>query len=112
MNQLKIGMIILLVASFSFAQTKFEYPKTKKENVTDNYFGTNVADPYRWLEDDNSEETKAWVKQQNEITFSYLNSIPHKEKLKNRITELYNYQRYSAPFKEGNNYYFYKNDGL
>jgi prolyl oligopeptidase len=96
-----------------FAQTsKLNYPKTKKGDQVDDYFGTKVADPYRWLEDDNSAETKAWVEAQNKVTFAYLNQIPQREQIKKRLTELWNYEKYSAPFKQGNKYFYYKNDGL
>ncbi len=88
------------------------YPMTQKGSVTDAYFGTQVADPYRWLEDDLSEETGAWVKDQNKVTFDYLAQIPYREQLKNRLGELWNYEKVDAPFKEGNYTYFYKNDGL
>ncbi len=91
---------------------KYKYPQTKKIDTVDNYFGTEVADPYRWLEDDNSEETKAWVTEQNKLTFSYLDSIPFRDKIKNRLTEIYNYERYSTPFKKADKYFFFKNDGL
>lgn len=89
-----------------------EYPVTKKGDVTDTYFGTTVADPYRWLEDDRSEETMAWVKAQNEVTFKYLSQIPYRNAIKARMEKLWNYERVSAPFKEGNYTYYYKNDGL
>ncbi|MRJ42180.1 MULTISPECIES: prolyl oligopeptidase family serine peptidase [Idiomarina] len=88
------------------------YPTTVRGNVTDTYFGTSVADPYRWLEDDRSAETEAWVKAQNEVTFAYLNEIPLRAKIKDRLTELWNYEKVGSPFKEGNYTYFYKNDGL
>ncbi len=91
---------------------KIEYPQTKKVEQTDDYHGTKVADPYRWLEDDNSAETKAWVEAQNKVTFAYLNQIPEREQIKKRLTELWNYEKYSAPFKRGNRYFYYKNDGL
>ena len=91
---------------------KIEYPKTKKVDQVDDYHGTKVADPYRWLEDDNSAETKAWVEAQNKVTFDYLNTIPEREMLKKRLTELWDYAKYSAPFKEGGKYFYYKNDGL
>ncbi len=91
---------------------KGEYPETKKVDQTDEYFGTKVEDPYRWLEDDLSEETKDWVKRQNEVTFNYLNNIPFKQSIIDRLTELWNYEKFSAPFKEGDYIYFYKNDGL
>lgn len=88
------------------------YPPTKKVDTTDVYFGTSVPDPYRWLETDTSQETADWVKAQNDVTFGYLNNISYRDKVKKRLEELYNYERLSAPFKEGAYYYFYKNDGL
>jgi len=91
---------------------KFVYPTTKKVDQVDDYFGTKVPDPYRWLEDENSAETKAWVDAQNALTFSYLDRIPYREKLKARLTELYNYPKVTAPFRRGNTYFFTKNDGL
>lgn len=106
--------IILIIFGCNQTEKKmsFTYPETKKVDTVDNYFGTEVADPYRWLEDDNSEETKAWVIEQNKVTFSYLDSIPYRQKLIDRLTEIYNYERYSVPFKEGGKYFFFKNDGL
>ncbi len=88
------------------------YPETKKIDTVDTYFGEDVADPYRWLEDDRSEETEAWVKAQNEVTFGYLDNIPYREELKERLSKLWNYEKIGAPFKEGDYTYFYKNDGL
>ncbi|MEZ7917739.1 MAG: prolyl oligopeptidase family serine peptidase [Patiriisocius sp.] len=88
------------------------YPKTKKVDTITNYFGTQVKDPYRWLEDDMSEETARWVKDQNKTTFGYLENIPFREELKQRLTTLWNYEKVGAPFKEGDYSYFYKNDGL
>lgn len=88
------------------------YHKTQKVDTIDTYFGTEVADPYRWLEDDRSKETMAWVKSQNEVTFGYLDNIPFREELKERLSSLWNYEKVSAPFKEGEYTYFYKNDGL
>jgi prolyl oligopeptidase len=88
------------------------YPNTKKVDTVTNYFGTQVKDPYRWLEDDMSEETARWVKDQNKTTFSYLENIPFREALKKRLTTLWNYEKVGAPFKEGDYSYFYKNDGL
>ncbi len=112
-------VLIVAIVLFSCNQTtnnnsvmNFEYPDTKKEEVVDDYFGTKVSDPYRWLEDDNSEDTKTWVVQQNKFTHNYLNKIPFKEKIVDRLTEIYNYERYSVPFKKGGKYFFYKNDGL
>ena len=92
--------------------SKIAYPVTKKVDVVDDYFGTKVPDPYRWLEDETSAETKAWIDDQNRVTFAYLDKIPYREKLKNRLTELYNYPKISAPFRRGNTYFFTKNDGL
>ena len=91
---------------------KLNYPESKKVDHVDEYFGVKVPDPYRWLEDENSEETKAWVAAQNELTFGYLEKIPYREKLKARLTELSNYPRTSAPFRRGDRYFFSKNTGL
>src|SRR5215212_2765159 len=91
---------------------KITYPETKKVEVVEDYFGTKVPDPYRWLENETSPETKAWVEEQNRVTFGYLDKIPYREKLKARLTELYNYPRISAPFRRGETYFFTKNDGL
>lgn len=88
------------------------YPETKQIPVKDTFFGTEIVDPYRWLEDDRSAETEAWVKEQNEVTFNYLNQIPFRAKIEKRLSELWNYEKVSAPFKEGKYTYFYKNDGL
>lgn len=88
------------------------YPKTKTVDTTNVFFGETVADPFRWLENDKSEETKAWVKAQNKTTFAYLDHIPYRNELKERLTKLWNYEKISAPYKEGNYTYFSKNDGL
>lgn len=88
------------------------YPETEKIEVTDTFFGKEIIDPYRWLEDDRSDKTAAWVKAQNEVTFGYLNKIPYREELKNKLEKVFNYERLSAPFKRGNYTYYYKNDGL
>jgi len=88
------------------------YPETKKDYTTDNYFGTRIADPYRWLENDTSTETKNWVDEENKITQNYLEQIPYREDIKNRLTEIWNYPKESAPFKAGEYYFFTKNDGL
>ncbi|PYS71756.1 MAG: S9 family peptidase, partial [Acidobacteria bacterium] len=91
---------------------KLTYPESKKIDQVDDYFGTKVADPYRWLENENSDETKSWVQAQNNVTFAYLDKIPYREKLKARLTQLFNYPRISAPFRRGDTYFFTKNDGL
>ena len=91
---------------------KIVYPESKKIEHVDTYFGVKVSDPYRWLEDETSAETKAWVDSQNKVTFAYLEKIPYREKLKARLTELLNYPRINAPFRRGDTYFFSKNDGL
>ncbi len=88
------------------------YTKTQKVDTVDTYFGIEVKDPYRWLEDDRSPETEAWVKDVNEVTYGYLDKISFREELKERLSSLWNYEKMSAPFKEGNYTYYYKNDGL
>jgi prolyl oligopeptidase len=90
----------------------FVYPSSRKADQVDDYHGTKVADPYRWLENPDSEETKAWVEEQNQITFSYLGEIPVREQIKQRLTQLWNYEKYGSPFKEGDRYFYFKNDGL
>jgi len=87
-------------------------PITKKVDQQDNYHGTMVADPYRWLEDANSAETKDWVDAQNKVTQAYLGQIPAREVIKQRLTKLWNYERYSVPYKEGGRYFYSRNDGL
>ena len=88
------------------------YPETKTVDTIDTYFGVEVKDPYRWLEDDRSDETEAWVKDQNQNTYSYLEQIPFKDELKERLSEIWDYEKISAPFKEGDYAYFFKNKGL
>lgn len=112
-------LAILLVAcntdttNKSMEIKKSDYPITRKDStVVDDYFGTKVADPYRWLEDDNSEETKAWVKAENKVTNAYLASIPYRSEIHDKISGLLNYEKYGNPFQKGENYFFYKNDGL
>src|SRR5690554_2651324 len=105
---LNIGIAMNLMAQ----DFKGKYPTTKKVNQVDNFFGVNVNDPYRWLEDDLSTDTKNWVETQNKVTFEYLDQIKFREKLKNQLTDLWNYEKISAPFKRGDYTYFYKNDGL
>ena len=94
------------------AKELLTYPETKAVDTVTTYFGTEVADPYRWLEDDMSAETGEWVKNQNKVTFSYLEEIPFRTALKERLEKLWNYEKISAPFKEGSDTYYSKNDGL
>ncbi len=104
--------LALAAGAFSQEAKKMTYPVTKTVDQVDDYFGTKVADPYRWLEDDRSAETEAWVKAQNAVTFGHLEQIPFREALKKRLMDIYNYPRYSAPFRVGGHYFFSKNDGL
>ena len=112
---------IIIFATLIFSSCKKEinqnfinlkYPETKKNAVTDTIFGVEVIDNYRWLEDDRSKDTEAWVNSQNKVTFDYLSKIPFREVFKNRLTELWNYEKLGVPFNEGDYTYFYKNDGL
>ena len=93
-------------------ENNIAYPDTQRGDVVDTYFGSEVADPYRWLEDDLSDETGEWVKQQNKVTFEYLDKIPYRNELKQRLEKLWNYEKVRAPFNEGDYTYYYKNDGL
>lgn len=88
------------------------YPPARKSDVVDDYHGTSVADPYRWLEDVDSPETRAWVEAENRVTFGYLEQIPERERIRRRLTELWDYPKYGAPFKKGSRYFFFKNSGL
>ncbi|HAH25612.1 MAG TPA: S9 family peptidase [Prolixibacteraceae bacterium] len=103
---------LALTFMMSCTEKTIQYPPTKKGDVKDTYFGTEVQDPYRWLEDDNSTETADWVKTENQLTFGYLSKLPFRDKIKNRLTELWDYPKYGAPFKEAGKYFFYKNNGL
>ncbi len=107
-----LAAAVILVSCTTSQEEKITYPVTKTGNVVDTIFGTPVPDPYRWLEDDMSEETAAWVKEQNEVTFGYLEKIPYREQIKGRLTQIWNYEKYGMPFREGDYIYFAKNDGL
>ncbi len=109
---MKIIVFTILMAITTEIFSQIKYPDTKKVDQEDNYFGTIIKDPYRWLEDDNSAETKAWVKEENKVTDDYVSKIPFREKVKKRLEELWNYPKFGSPFKQGDYYYFYKNDGL
>lgn len=101
---------VLLFSAISLGQG-LDYPQTRKGDQVDDYHGTRVADPYRWLEDDNSAETAKWVEAENKVTFSYLDRIPYRAKVKARLEQLYNYPKYTAPFRKGEYLFFSKNDG-
>jgi len=97
---------------FTIFLRMLKYPISQTSDCTDDYHGTIVADPYRWLEDGESPETAAWIAAQNQVTFAYLAEIPGRDRLKARLTEIWNYEKYSKPFKRGDHYFFYKNNGL
>ncbi len=110
---LYLVMVILLSASCGRSTNEnLKYPDTRKGDVVDTIFGVPVADPYRWLEDDMSEETEEWVKARNNITFGYLDKIPYRDQIRERLMEIWNYEKFSIPFREGDYIYFAKNDGL
>ncbi len=109
---MKIPIFISLMSLSTLSYSQIKYPDTHKSDQQDNYFGTIVKDPYRWLEDDNSAETKAWVQEENKVTQNYLSKIPFRDEVKSRLEKMWNYPKYSSPFREGTFYYFYKNDGL
>jgi prolyl oligopeptidase len=114
MKNILILLIAMIVVSACNgpAKEKIKYPVSRKTDVKDNYFGTEVPDPYRWMEDDRSEETAAWVAEQNKVTFGYLSAIPYRNEIKTRLEKIWNYEKYNAPFKKGEYTYFSKNDGL
>ena len=108
----KVILVGLLAVSVSLSAQGIQYPVTKTVDHVDTYHGVPIADPYRWLEDDTSAETAAWVEAQNKVTFAYLDKIPYRAQLTKRLNELYNYAKYSSPSRRGENYFFTKNDGL
>ncbi|MBE0650295.1 MAG: S9 family peptidase [Bacteroidales bacterium] len=104
--------VFLLSSCVQNKKQVFVYPKAKKVDTVDTYFGHKVPDPYRWLENDNSAETKQWVAEENKLTMDYLSKIPFREKLRERLTQIWNYPKYGVPFKRGGIYFFFKNDGV
>ena len=104
--------LLLLSLMTSTLPAQIAYPPTRKGDVVDDYHGAKVADPYRWLEDDNAPETKAWVAEQNKVTFAYLNAIPQRSQVKGRLETLWNYERFGIPSKHGERYFFSRNSGL
>ncbi|MEN8225077.1 MAG: prolyl oligopeptidase family serine peptidase [Bacteroidota bacterium] len=109
---LTLSIIMIISSCCSEKEQKIEYPISQKADQVDEYFGVQVPDPYRWLEDDNSEETADWVHKQDSVTNAYLSNIPFRDKIVDRLTEIWNYPRYRTPEKKGDYYYFRKNDGL
>ncbi len=113
MKHVPIFLLLIAVLFFSSCrQKRLEYPTAKTVDVVDNFFGTQVADPYRWLEDTDSKETQEWVAAENKLTHDFLHSTSAYEKIKKRLTGLWNYPKYSAPSKKNGRYFFWKNDGL
>ena len=111
MNRLIIFSLLTIILSCQNTNN-LKYPTTEKMIVIDSYFETDIQDPYRWLEDDLSEETMNWVSNQNKTTFNYLNSIPYKRNIKKRLEQIWNYEKRTSPFNEGDYTYYYKNNGL
>ncbi|MBR5166431.1 MAG: S9 family peptidase, partial [Salinivirgaceae bacterium] len=111
-GKLIITAALLVLIAQGCQNDKITYPMTKKVDTVDVYFGQQVADPYRWLEDDNSDETAQWVAEQNKLTFGYLEKIPFREQVKKRLEQIYNYQKITRPRKWNGHYFWYKKDGL
>ncbi len=105
-------LFMMLSPALALAEDALKYPLTRKEDVSEMIHGVKIDDPYRWLEDDNAEETKAWVKAQNEVTFGYLKSLPKRDAIEARLTELWNYERVGMPFRRGGRWFFTHNSGL
>lgn len=112
MKQLFPLTILLLIMHSCAQKTPLEYPESRKDNITETYYGVTIPEPYRWLEDDRSEETGQWVIAQNEVTYAYLEQIPFRQALKDRLTDLMDYPKYGSPRKVNGKYYFFMNDGL
>src|SRR4051812_2048633 len=107
-----VVLALLVGGSALLAQSGPTYPAARKGTVVDDYFGTKIPDPYRWMEDLNAPEVKAWVNAQNAVTFKYLDALPARERLRSRITELWNYARVSAPYYRGGHWFYSRNTGL
>ena len=101
-----------VIQKVDFKTIPVTYPDVKKDETVDDYHGTAIQDPYRWLEDDNSKATSDWVTSQNKVTFDYLDKIPYRDAIKDRLKDVWNFERFGTPFKEGGKYYYFKNDGL
>lgn len=111
---LSVALALLLTgcARSRYTQGPLTYPEARKADVVDNYHGVQVADPYRWLEDPDSEETRAWIEAENKLTFAYLESIPARKRINRRLTRLWNYEKFGVPHRRGGRYFYSKNDGL
>src|SRR5689334_24165603 len=109
---LTAALCVFALLGVTASAQKLQYPQTRKVDHVDDYNGVKVSDPYRWLEDENSPETAKWVEEQNKVTFAYLDRIPYREKIKSRLEKLFNYVRYGAPFRNNENFFYTRNDGL
>ncbi|MFC7670344.1 hypothetical protein ACFQT0_25490 [Hymenobacter humi] len=115
MRSIYASLAAVLLGSHAYAQAPIKtlpYPQTKKVDTVTTYFGTKVADPFRWLENDQAADTKSWVQEENKVTQAYLAQIPFRDAIRKRLETLWNYEKYTAPFKEGKYMYFTKNTGL
>src|SRR5258708_16241349 len=116
MTRARVLRAMLLLASLAAARSAaaqtLTYPPTKRGDVVDDHSGTKVPDPYRWLEDVDAADTRAWVEAENQASFAYLAAIPQRDAIRRRLTALWDYARYGAPFKKKGRYFFFKNDGL
>ena len=110
--RMAVAVLGVAICTLPLLGQALDYPQTRKSDQVDDYHGTKVADPYRWLEDDNSAETAKWVEAENKVTFAYLEKVPYRDAVKKRLEQLYNYPKYSAPFRKGDYLFFSKNDGL
>ncbi|MDD3877212.1 MAG: prolyl oligopeptidase family serine peptidase [Bacteroidales bacterium] len=114
-NALKMSVVLIFIIMMGCSEKKIklmDYPITKKVDTVDTYFGVQVPDPYRWLEDDMSAETAEWVAAQNKVTFNYLEQIPFRQAIKDRLTEMWDYPKYGTPFRKGKYFFFFKNEGM
>ena len=108
-----LGLTLVLVSAEGLnAEAPLAYPPSKTVNVVEEHHGTRVTDPYRWLEDDRSSQTAEWVKAQNQVTFDYLSQIPYRKQIRENLEKMWNYEKVSAPFREGKYLYYFKNNGL
>src|SRR6266851_4502429 len=112
MKRLACALVLALTASLAAQSPALQYPTAARGDIVDDYFGTKVADPYRWMEDLNAPDVKQWVDAENAVTFKYLGSLPMRDALKKRITDLWNYPKVSVPFYEGRHFFYTRNKGL
>src|SRR5215467_8580419 len=110
---IRFALLVCLLAGAAQQMIKpFTYPVARKGDQVDDYHGVKVADPYRWLEDLDSAETRQWVEAENKLTFAFLNSIPERAGIRDRLTKLWDFEKYGVPFKQGNRYFYSRNSGL